>query len=158
MAVYERSSVVHAPLEAVWTFQSAVDGLVAVTPSWFDLRVEAVVGPDGEADPDALVEGSEVSLSMRPLGFGPRQSWTSRITHHERTDSRAVFRDEMVDGPFPRWLHSHQFTETSAGTRLTDRVEYELPLGPARGLSWLAWPGFEGVFTFRHRRTKRLLE
>lgn len=158
MAVYRRCSVIRAPFDDVWAFQTTVDGLVAVTPDWFNLEVEGVVGPDGEPDPDELVEGSEVSLSMRPLGVGPRQSWTSHIVHRERTDDRGEFRDEMAGGPFRRWHHTHRLQAVDGGTRLTDIVEYQLPLGPATGLSRLAWPGFAAVFASRHRRTRRHLE
>lgn len=158
MAVYRRSSLVRAPLDEVWAFSLSVDGLVAVTPAWFNLAVERVVGPDGEPDSDELVEGSEVTLSMRPFGIGPRQSWTSRITHRERTDRHGEFQDRMVDGPFRRWHHTHRFEAVDGGTRLTDRVEYEFTLGPAAGLSGLAWPGFAAVFAARHRATRRELE
>lgn len=158
MAVYERTTLVRAPLDEVWQFGTTVEGLEAVTPGWLGLRVESVVGPDGEPDPGELVEGSEVTLSMRPFGVGPRQSWTSRVTRLRRTDDRGEFRDEMLDGPFRRWHHAHRFDAVPDGTRLTDRVEYQLPLGPARGLSTLAWPGFAAMFAYRHRRTRQLLE
>lgn len=131
---------------------------MAVTPDWFGLEVERVVGPDGAPDPDELVQGSELTLSMRPLGLGPRQSWTSRITNHERGEDWGEFRDVMVDGPFRRWHHTHRFQAVDAGTRLTDRVDYQLPLGPVAGLSWLARPGFAAIFASRHRRTRRHLE
>jgi ligand-binding SRPBCC domain-containing protein len=64
----------------------------------------------------------------------------------------------MAEGPFRRWHHTHRFQAVDGGTRLTDRVEYQLPLGRAAGLSWIAWPGFAAVFASRHRRTRRHLE
>ncbi len=158
MAVYERSTLVRAPLEAVWEFASTADGLEAVTPGWLGLAVESVRGPDGEPASDVLDVGSEVTVSVRPLGVGPRQAWTSRITHRERAGEVAEFRDEMLIGPFARWHHTHRFAAEPSGTRVTDRVEYELPLGPARPLSAAAWPGFELVFAARHRTMRRLLE
>ena len=157
VAVFERSTVIRAPLDRVWEFHSSADGLVAVTPDWLNLRVEGVVGPDGEPA-EVLNEGTEVSLSIRPFGIGPRQSWTSRITGRTSGEDHAAFTDEMLDGPFPRWVHTHRFDRVRAGTELTDRVEYQLPLGPARGLSAVGWPGFVAVFADRHRRTRRLLE
>lgn len=158
MAIYERSTFVRAPLEDAWDFHSTVEGLVAATPDWLDLRVESVTGPDGEPDPEVLDTGTEVTLSIRPAWLGPRLSWTSRITFRDRDGATAEFRDEMIDGPFPRWHHTHRFAAEPGGTRLVDRVEYRLPLGPARGLSALAWPGFEAVFALRQRATKRRLE
>ena len=156
MASYRRQTRLDAPLEAVWQFHSTVDGLAAVTPSWFDLRVESVTGPDGAADPAILEAGATVSLSMRPLGVGPRQHWTSRIVERQRQDDLAWFRDEMLEGPFPRWVHTHRFRADGDATVMTDIVEYRLPalLGT---LAPLGRPFFEPLFAFRHRRTRRLL-
>lgn len=158
MAVYERTSVIRAPLEEVWRFHSTPEGLEAVTPNWLGLAVESVTGPTGAQDVDVLEVGSTVRLSVRPLGVLPPQRWTSRITDRQLDGDVGEYRDEMVDGPFPRWYHTHRFAAVRGGTRVTDRVEYELPLGPARGLSWLGWPGFEAIFGYRHRRARRLLE
>jgi ligand-binding SRPBCC domain-containing protein len=158
MAVFERSVSVRAPFDEVWRFHLTVEGFEAVTPDWLDLRLEGHIGPDGEPRRGELVEGSEVTLSIRPLGIGPRQYWTSRVTRRERSDERGELVDRMVDGPFPRWHHTHRFESTPGGTRMTDRVEYEFPLGPASGLSGLAWPGFTAVFNRRHLATKRQLE
>lgn len=158
MAVYERSTLVRAPLDEVWAFHSSVDGLVDLTPGWLGLTVEAVRDADGEPDPAVLEPGCEVDLALRPFGVGPRQAWTSRVTARERGDDAATFRDEMLDGPFARWHHTHRFEAVEGGTRVTDRVDYALPLGPARGLSAAARPGFALVFALRHRRTRRLLE
>lgn len=157
MTSYRRQTRVRAPLSEVWRFHSTVDGLVALTPGWMNLRVETVLGPDGEPDPEALGAGTEVRLSMRPLGVGPRQRWTSRILERERRDGEARFRDEMVEGPFPHWIHTHRFVADGDATLVTDLVEYELPLVP-RPLSALGWPLFEPLFAYRHRRTRQLLE
>ena len=157
MAVYEHRSRVAAPLADVWEFHTHVDGLAAVTPSWMNLRVESSRGPDGEPDPTVLAEGSEVTLSLRPFGVGPRQRWTSRIVSFERRPEAAWFRDEMVEGPFARWVHTHRFHRQGGETVMTDRVEYRLPRVPP-GLSTLGWPFFEAMFAYRHRRARELLE
>lgn len=159
MASYERTSHVDAPLETVWDFHSRISGLEALTPAWLGLQVEAVVGPDGESNPEVLEAGSEISMSMRPGGVGPRQYWTSRITDRERTDGVAYFRDEMIDGPFDRWVHVHSFYADGERTLLRDHVEYELPFGPVGdALEPFSPIGFEGMFRARHEKTKELLE
>jgi len=160
MAEYQRETRVRAPLEDVWAFHSTADGLVALTPDWMGLRVESIVGPDGERDPDVLEVGAEIRASVRPFGVGPRQRWTSRIVEREREDGVARFRDEMVDGPFARWVHTHSFYAAEGGETLArDRIEYELPGGAAgRAVSPLAVVGFEPMFRYRHRRTRELLE
>jgi ligand-binding SRPBCC domain-containing protein len=159
MPVYERSTRVAAPLEEVWAFHSEVSGLEALTPEFMNLRVERVVGPDGEADPGVLETGARIDLSMRPFGVGPRQTWTSVIVAREAHDGAAYFRDEMEDGPFPEWEHTHLFYADDGDTIVRDRVRYRLPGGP---LGRLAEPfgdlGFEPMFAGRHRATKRRLE
>ena len=157
MAVYERRSRISAPLEEVWQFHDRIEGLTAVTPSWMHLRVESSRGPDGEPSPEVLEEGAEVTLSIRPLGVGPRQRWTSRIVERERRDDLAWFRDEMLEGPFPRWVHTHRFERQDDTTVMTDRIEYRLPLVPGP-LSPVGWPVFEAMFADRHRRTRSILE
>lgn len=159
MPTYKRETTLRAPLDDVWAFHSRIAGLEAVTPDWLALRVERVLGPDGETDPDALEPGSEVALSVRPFGVGPRQHWTSVITDRERDAGTAYFRDEMVHGPFDRWEHTHAFYADGDDTLLRDRVVYELPLGrlgdAAAPLSHL---GFEAMFRERHRLAKSELE
>lgn len=159
MPVYERRTRVRAPLEAVWNFHSNVSGLEALTPDWLRLRIESVIGPDGRSDPDVLEAGSQVTLSLRPFGTGPRQRWTSIIRERERTDGAAYFRDEMVRGPFETWVHTHTFYADGDETIVRDRVEYEFPFGPlGRAASPLSRVGFEAMFRDRHRRTKAHLE
>lgn len=159
MATYERETRVDAPLEDVWQFYSRVSGLEAVTPGWMGLTVESVVGPDGEPEPGVLEAGSRVTLSTRPFGVGPRQQWTSVITERERADGTAYFRDEMVDGPFERWVHTHAFYGDGDETLLRDRVEYELPLGPlGRAATPFSRVGFETMFRARHRLTREKLD
>lgn len=157
MARYARETWVDAPLSEVWAFHSRIEGLEALTPEWMDLRVESTRGPDGEADPEVLAAGTEIRLSIRPLGVGPRQRWTSRIVEREEYDGAAFFRDTMADGPFPGWTHTHSFFADGGGTRIRDSVEYRLPGGV---LGELAGPfsgvGFEPMFRHRHRRTREL--
>jgi Uncharacterized conserved protein len=159
MATYERSVRVEAPLSAVWEFHSTEDGLTALTPDWMRMRVESVRGPDGEENPEVLDAGSTLEASVRPLGVGPRQGWTSEIVAREHDGSSAYFRDTMSDGPFAFWEHTHLFFADGEETVLTDSVSYELPLGRVgEAVGPLAVVGFEPMFRFRHRETKKLLE
>lgn len=159
MDTYERSVRVEAPLDEVWAFHDRIEGLEALTPEWLRLAVESVRGPDGERDPAGLVPGTDIRLSVRPCGVGPRIEWTSRILDRQRSAGSAYFRDEMRDGPFRQWVHDHCFFADGDGTVLRDRVRYELPVGGlGRTLGPLGWFGFEPMFRERHRRTRQLLE
>ncbi|PSP82264.1 cyclase [Halobacteriales archaeon QS_1_68_17] len=159
MPVYEREVRVAAPVEEVWEFHSRASGLEALTPGWMNLRIEDVVGPDGEPEPDVLETGSRIDSSVRPFGVGPRQRWTSEIVARERDAGAAMFRDVMTDGPFREWTHTHSFFADEGTTLVRDRVEYALPLdGLGDLLGPLAVVGFEPMFRYRHRKTRELLE
>ena len=165
MPTYERRTRIDAPLETVWQFHSQIEALEELTPDWMGLRIESVVGPDGNLDPDVLEPGTEISLSMRPFEVGPRQYVTSLITDRQRDDGVAYFRDDMIRGPFDHWVHTHAFYADGDRTLLRDIVEYELPLSGRPGFGRLtaaATPfsrlGFEGMFRARHRATKARLE
>jgi ligand-binding SRPBCC domain-containing protein len=159
MDTYERSVRVRAPFEDVWEFHSDESGLVALTPDWMRMEIEAVRGPDGEPDPEVLDAGSVVESSVRPFDIGPRQMWVSEISARERTGGSAYFQDVMAEGPFPEWEHTHLFYADGDETIVRDRVRYELPGGSlGRAVGPLGVVGFEPFFRYRHRRTRALLE
>ena len=159
MSTYRRQTRVDAPLSEVWAFHSRVSGLEALTPSFMNLRVEGVTGPDGDPDPAVLEAGSRIDMSMRPFEVGPRQTWTSVITERREGDGTAMFRDRMEGGPFPEWVHTHRFFADGEETLVVDTVEYRLPGGPVgEALGPLGWVGFEPMFRYRHRRTRERLE
>jgi ligand-binding SRPBCC domain-containing protein len=159
VVVYTHASRVEASLDEVWQFHSTGEGLAALTPGFANLRIEATRGPDGKPDPDVLDAGAEIDVSMQPLGVGPRRHWTSRIVERARTDDEATFVDEMVEGPFARWRHTHRFVADGEGTQMYDRVEWALPGGPLGEFgAHLGAVGLEPTFRFRHRRARQLLE
>lgn len=159
MPTYRRATRIPAPISDVWAFHSTIDGLRALTPDWMHLHVESIEGPDGEPDPETLVRGTRIHMSMQPFGVAPRQRWTSRIVEREPAgedpvETSAHFVDDMLHGPFRKWVHTHSFYADGAETLLVDEVEYRLPLGPIGDvLGPAALVGFEGMFRDRHRRT-----
>jgi ligand-binding SRPBCC domain-containing protein len=158
MSVYERETRVRAPFEEVWDFHSRAEGLEALTPGFMHLRVERIIGPDGDS-PDHLEKGARIDSTVRPFGVGPRQGWTSVIVTRKEHDGAAMFTDEMEDGPFPYWQHTHSFYADGPETLIRDHVEYELPFGSlSRVASQFGTIGFEPMFRYRHWKTGKLLE
>lgn len=157
MAVYTRGSEVAAPFAEVWELHSRVETLEALTPDWLHLRVDRAVDVESGDPTDVLVEGTRVESSIRPFGVGPRQEWVSVIEAREERDGAANFRDVMVEGPFPRWEHTHAFLALGDDATLVhDRVVYRLPvLGP---LSVLGRVGLAPMFQYRHGRVRTLLK
>lgn len=158
MAIFQRETQIHAPFDAVWAFHSTVEGLTRVTPNWAGLHVEDVWRPDGERPGRnaQLTPGTTLRLSMRPLGAGPQVEWVSQVTAREEHADRALLRDEMRQGPFRRWHHTHAVRRDGDATVLRDRVEYATPFGRVADEAVRA--GLAAVFRDRHRRTRAVLE
>jgi ligand-binding SRPBCC domain-containing protein len=76
--------------------------------------------------------GSEIELSFRPIPAMPlRIRWMTRVTEFAWNSH---FCDVQIRGPFARFRHRHGFKfeprNGSAGTLLTDDIEYSMPFGP----------------------------
>lgn len=84
--------------------------------------------------------------------LGPlAQRWEAEHVEYVRD---RLFADVQRRGPFAYWYHRHRFEPTAAGgTRMTDEVEYALPLG---WLGQLVAGGFvraklQRLFDYRHK-------
>lgn len=116
--VLERSQIVARPRDKVWAFFSDPRNLEAITPDFLRFRIAA-------GGPLEMAEGGLVDYRLTL--FGVPFPWRSRF---EEVVPGERFVDVQVVGPYRRWRHLHAFADAPAGTRVTDRVEYELPLGP----------------------------
>ncbi len=114
----EREQVVDRPVDEVFRFFSMARNLERLTPPW--LRF-SVITPE----PIAKRSGTLIDYRLRVRGIPLR--WRSRIEEwHENTS----FVDRQIRGPYRLWHHSHEFSAEGDGTRVLDRVDYALPLGP----------------------------
>ena len=84
-------------------------------------------------------------------------SWVALHTAYEKD---RLFVDKQIQGPFAYWVHRHEFEDVSGKTRLTDRVEYELPGRPLTNFlfGWIVKQGLINMFNHRHRVTKKVGE
>lgn len=145
--VLERSLLVPLPRPEVWTFFADPHNLEAITPDFLRFRVTT-------AGALATVDGAIVDYRLS-LGGVPFR-WRSRI---EDVVPEASFVDVQLAGPYRRWRHLHTFADAPGGTRVGDRVEYELPLGPLGDLAHAAFVGrtLRRIFDFRADRVAALL-
>lgn len=117
MSRVETSVLIKAPLETVFAFHDDPRNLLKVLPPY--LRVEILEAPG------RLREGASLKYVMYvgPLRF----DWQAKITSY---DPPRQFVDVQTAGPFHQFVHTHLLSPEGEGTRLTDIIEYELPLGP----------------------------
>ena len=118
-----------------------------LVPPWEAMRVLERTG--------GLENGSALVLELRT---GPlRSRWVAR--HHDVVPG-VSFSDTMEEGPFAEWTHVHRFhDDRGRGGRLSDEIEYRLPLGPfGRHAAPFVERKLRRTFAFRHRRLVHDLE
>jgi ligand-binding SRPBCC domain-containing protein len=140
---FVKSVLIDAPVGAVFGFHERPDALALLTPPFPPVRV---IGKTG-----GIEVGSRVELRV---GFF---SWVALHTLYEKN---RLFVDEQIQGPFAKWIHRHEFEDVDGKTRLTDRVEYQLPGGPIVNVLFgrMVKSGLNRMFKHRHRVTKQLCE
>jgi ligand-binding SRPBCC domain-containing protein len=149
MTIFERSFDLAATLDEVWNFHSDPAALARITPKPLNVAVEICDYP--------VTEGSRVNLR---LSVGPISvRWNSVISEFKPMER---FSDAQVphQGPFQRWKHTHSFTSIDGGTRVTDHVEYEMPLGALGRIADVIGGRrmIASMFNARSRATRILLE
>ena len=147
MSVYQRSFTVKASLREVAVFHDDPVSLVAITPPPVRVTIERFDRP--------VHAGSRVifRLGVGPIGV----RWDGLIAEYV---DQSYFRDVQTAGPFSAWSHTHSFAAEAGGTRVTDRVEYEPPLGLIGKLidPILIRPSLAYLFKYREKTTRELLE
>jgi uncharacterized protein (TIGR01777 family) len=119
LTTVERTSRLPVSAGAVFSWHQRPGAFERLVPPWE--RIEVLKQSPG------LENGSEVLLR---IGWGPlRLRWLAR---HSDCIAGHQFADEQVEGPFSHWRHLHVFDPDGLDAcRVTDRIEYALPLGAA---------------------------
>ncbi len=143
----EREQLLNRPLPEVFEFFARAGNLERITPPW--LRF-GVVTPE----PISMAPGTMIEYRLRLRGVPLR--WLTRIDEWER-DRRFV--DRQVRGPYRLWRHQHEFESVRGGTRVRDRVDYELPLGPLGEAARIAFVDgdLRRIFDYRVQAVAQLL-
>ena len=115
-------NLVAAPPATVFDLSLDVDLHLRSMAAWHERVLGSPTAP--------LALGDEVTWTARH--FGVPFSMTSRIAELERPHR---FVDEQVRGPFASFRHVHTFQATDDGTRMTDDVAFDAPLGPLGDLA-----------------------
>ncbi len=142
MHVLEREQIIQAPRVRVFPFFADAHNLERLTPPALRFRI-LTPGPI-EMRAGAVIE---YRLSLSGLPF----RWRTVI---EVWDPPHRFIDVQTRGPYKLWRHTHSFEEAPGGaTRMRDRVEYALPLGPLGALAHRLFVArqLHAIFGFRQK-------
>ena len=118
----ERQQLVDRPRAEVFAFFADAHNLERLTPPF--LRFEILTPAPIPMRPGTLID---YRLSL----FGVPFRWRTEI---EAFEPGVRFVDVQLRGPYARWRHLHEFEEVPGGTRVSDRVEYEMRFGPLGAL------------------------
>ena len=142
------SQFVPADRDRVWSFFSSAANLARITPRSMGFEIHS--------EDLRTVDGAELDYTVRPL-FGIPTSWRTLI---DKVEEPAGFRDIQVEGPYKSWVHEHRFTSVGGGTRMDDRVDYEMPLGllGTLGHRMAVRAELEHVFAFRTSAVEAIFE
>ena len=140
MPVFVKSVLIDAPVCEVFRFHERPDALALLSPAFPPVRMTGRTGK-------GIEPGSSVELRAGVF------RWVARHTAYEKD---RLFVDQQIEGPFAKWIHRHEFEAVGSQTRLTDRIEYELPGGSIVNLllGWTVTLGLRRMFAYRHRATK----
>lgn len=165
--VYETEQWLPFPLPLVFAFFCNPQNLPPLMPAWQKARVEEVIFvappplPAGSPARIATGTGTTMILSFRLLPLIPiRVNWHALIPEFQWNDH---FCDTQTAGPFHFWRHCHsvhsETRDSTEGTIVHDRVEYELPGGPFGDLANLLGgrAQMRYIFGTRHRMTAKLM-
>lgn len=147
MPTFEKRTRIEASAARVFAFHEAPGAHARLTPPWSG---QHIVSPAR-----SLAVGERAVLEV----LGPLR--LRFVAEHTALEPGRMFRDEQVQGPFARWVHTHRMEPDGDGAcLLVDQVEYELPLG---ALGRIAGGPFvrrmlERLFEHRHRVTKEACE
>lgn len=117
MAIIELETVINAPKERVFDLARSIDAHQDSTESTGERAVAGVTA-------GLLGPNQEVTWEARHLGV--RQRLRVKMTRFDRPH---YFQDIMLQGAFHRMQHDHRFAERDGKTVMSDRFEFESPLG-----------------------------
>ena len=115
--VFVRRTRIQAPIGEAFRWHARPGALERLTAPWEPVEMVERTG--------GIEDGARVVLRMK---MGPlSRRWVAE--HRDYREGRG-FRDVQIEGPFPRWEHTHTFEpDGDDACYLEDRIEYKLPLG-----------------------------
>lgn len=146
--VLRRELLVPFPRDKVFAFFAEATNLERITPPWLRFHVST-------PGPVEMGEGTLIDYKLRIKGVPVR--WRTRIA---LWNPPSQFVDTQLKGPYTLWHHTHTFEEYGGGTRMTDEVRYQLPLGPLGDAIHVLMVrrDVETIFNYRNRQIPALLE
>lgn len=148
-SMYQYKSEQNLPIEmeTAWDFLSDPKNLKTITPDYMGFDI--LSGADRK-----MFSGQIIQYILTPI-LGIPFRWVTEITH---VDQGRYFVDEQRFGPYTFWHHKHFIEPIEGGVKMTDIVDYKLPLGPLGKLAhWLfVSKKVKEIFSYRTQKLNEL--
>jgi len=142
---YRLTAVTHIPRprEEVFSFFADARNLQTLTPPWLHFQI---------VTPGEIIMKAGALIDYRLRVRGLPIAWQTVIDVWEPPHR---FADHQRRGPYRWWEHEHRFEIEDGGTRMTDTVDYGVPLG------FILHPllirrDLQVIFTFREEMMRRI--
>lgn len=144
MPIFERTVRLPASAQEAFDWHARPGAFERLAPPWERIDVLARRG--------GIEDGAWLMLEH---WLGP--VWLTMEAEHFGFVAGREFNDRLIRGPFARWEHCHQFSDTAGGSgcELTDRISFALPggaVGDALG-GGLVRRRLARMFAYRHAVT-----
>ncbi|MES2614795.1 MAG: TIGR01777 family oxidoreductase [Bdellovibrionota bacterium] len=141
MYTLERSSHLPVSCEQAFAWHEQPGAFERMIPPWENLQVVQKTG--------TVHDGDTLSLKVK---FGLFH-FLFKVQHQNYIQNKQ-FQDVQIKGAFSSWKHTHRFESIDSGkSKITDSIEYELPLSflsPLANASFIE-DKLDKLFAYRHR-------
>jgi ligand-binding SRPBCC domain-containing protein len=147
MYQYKSEQILPIDMEKAWDFLSDPKNLKTITPDYMGFDI--ISGADRK-----MFSGQIIQYILTPI-LGIPFRWVTEITH---VDQGKYFVDEQRFGPYTFWHHKHFIEPVDGGVKMTDIVDYKLPLGPLGKLAHSLFVSnkVKEIFIYRTQKLKEL--
>ena len=147
MAAFSDRFMVKTSIDKVWDFYTDVKHLELITPK--DMKLMII-----NTTSDRIIQGQEIWISAKI--FTRTRTWHSKITFLKLYE----YTDEMITGPFKRWIHLHKFYSIDGKrTQIINEIDFRLPYGIlGRLLEVYVYNQLKKIFEHRKLITIKVLE
>jgi ligand-binding SRPBCC domain-containing protein len=117
MAIFTTEVTIPCSIEEAFDFLTTPKTIETISPD--------AMGLSYVSTPPVYHLGAKIEFKL--ISFGQVQKITHEVIQFDRPD---IFVESMINGPMPRWIHTHRFESRGPEeTVVIDEIEFDPPAG-----------------------------